>query len=68
LEEKGEKYNKLIYDLRSSKTYMRLNENQMKMSKFLRNKIGRVIYKLADFIVKRRVKITAFDPFALQKL
>ena len=47
---------------------MRLNENQMKMSKFLRNKIGRVIYKLADFIVKRRVKITAFDPFALQKL
>lgn len=68
LEQKGEKYNKLIHDLRSSKTYMRLNENQIKMSNFLRSNIGRVIYKLADFIVKRMVKITAFDPFALQKL
>lgn len=68
LEQNGEKYKKLIHDLRSSKTYKRLNETQMKMSKFLRNKIGRAIYKLADFIVKRRLKITAFDPFALQKL
>jgi hypothetical protein len=61
-------YERVIGDIKSSFTYRQLITSQELRLKVFRLPFGKLIYQIADWFLKRDVKITPFDPSGLQKL